>query len=115
MVPPFIEVAPTATDSAPGPLSLALTLPPTEHGRRGHGAAPTTNWVLPTPPVKVSLPATGRTVIVVFRVLVQPKLSVTVTTTAPFSAVLVGGAGDNARGGMDGQPRRQSSRAPREG
>ena len=32
----------------------------------------------------------GRTVIVVFRVLVQPKLSVAVTETAPFNTVLVG-------------------------
>src|SRR5262249_41106076 len=52
-------------------------------------AAPTISCVLPMP-LNESPTAFGLTVIVVFRVPVHPKLSVTVIATAPFSTVLVG-------------------------
>ena len=87
---PFGDVAGNVTVSAPGPLSPVLTLSLTKTCGVAGTAAPTTNCVLPTPPRKVSLSVVGRTVIVVLRVPVQPKLSVAVTATAPFNTVLVG-------------------------
>src|SRR5262245_2117199 len=98
MVPLFAEVAAKTTDSAPGaptPSSLALTLklapgsvPVGVDGRAP--TRPTASCVLPTALPNVSLPATGLTLIVVLRVPVHPKLSVTVIATAALNTVLVG-------------------------
>src|SRR5262245_51833675 len=95
MVPPLAEAAARTTDNAPGaptPSSLVLTLPlSTAVGVVGRlPTAPTASCVLPTPLPNVSAPATGRIVMVVFRVPVHPKLSVTVMATAALTTVLVG-------------------------
>src|SRR5262245_28228712 len=89
---PFVDAAANATASVPGPESFVFTLPlSTAVGVDGRvPTAPTANCVLPTAPLNESLPATGRIEIVVLRVPVHPKLSVTVIATAPFSTVLVG-------------------------
>ena len=50
--------------------------------------------------------------IVVFRVPVQPKLSVAVTETAPFNTVLVGVPDTTPVVGIDGQARGEPGRAP---
>src|SRR5262245_12046193 len=86
---PFADVGGKLTESAPGPLSPFLTLSFTSTcGVDGPDGA-TTNCVPPTPPLYVSLSATGRTEIDVLSVPWHPKLSVAVITTAPFNTVLV--------------------------
>src|SRR5262249_29274557 len=92
IVPPLVDVAAKPTDSVPGPRSLVFTLPLiTAVGVDGRvPTAPTASCVLPTALPNASPTAFGLTVIVVFRVPVHPKLSVTVIATAAFSTVLVG-------------------------
>src|SRR5262249_16658816 len=89
IVPLFADVAAKTTDSAPGaptPSSLALTLKlaPGSVAVGVDGRAPTrptASCVFPTALPNVSLPATGRTLIVVLVWPVQPKLAVNVIVT----------------------------------